>query len=88
MAQQTGRRKVFTGTVVSDKMHKTRVVQVQWMAKHAMYVKPVRKATKLKAHDEKNASKTGNKVVIMETRPLSKEKRWVIKEILKQQSAI
>ena len=78
------KRKFIQGTVVSDKMNKTRVVQVKWSAKHAKYEKIVRKATKFKAHDEKNESKEGDVVWMMETRPLSKDKRWVIREIIKQ----
>jgi small subunit ribosomal protein S17 len=64
-------------------MDKTRVVQVRWTAKHAMYDKMMRHAVKYKAHDEKNASKLGDIVKIMETRRLSKDKRWVIMEIVK-----
>ena len=76
------RRKIFQGTVISDKMNKTRVVQVRWTAKHSKYEKIVRMASKFKAHDEENKSKAGDVVRIMETRPLSKDKRWVIMEIL------
>ncbi len=83
MSQRTNRRKSVSGKVVSDKMDKTRVVQIRWTAKHPDYHKTVRKAVKYKAHDEKNASKTGDTVKIMETRPLSKQKRWVILEIVK-----
>ena len=82
--QRVNRHKFLIGTVVSDKMNKTRVVQVRWTAKHAKYAKPIRHAVKYKAHDEKNSAKSGDRVRIMETRPLSKEKRWVITEILKQ----
>jgi len=78
------RRKFLTGTVVSDKMNKTRTVQVRWGAKHPGYGKTIRKAQKYKAHDEKNESKSGDVVLIMETRPLSKDKRWVIREIVKK----
>jgi small subunit ribosomal protein S17 len=67
-------------------MNKTRVVQVQWRTKHGDYDKVIFKANKYKAHDEKNESKQGDSVWIMETRPLSKEKRWVIKEIIKRAS--
>ncbi|MFH1360264.1 MAG: 30S ribosomal protein S17 [Candidatus Omnitrophota bacterium] len=83
MNQQKPLRKTFTGTVVSDKMNKTRVVQVRWTAKHSMYVKNIRHASKFKAHDEKNESKVGDSVRIEETRPLSKDKRWIIREIQK-----
>ena len=64
-------------------MNKTRVVQIRWTAKHPTYQKIVQRAIKFKAHDEQNASKLGDKVQIMETRPLSKDKRWVILEIVK-----
>ena len=76
-------RKFLLGTVVSDKMNKTRVVQVKFASKHLRYTKTVRRAVKFKAHDEKNAAKTGDMVRIMETRPISKDKRWTITEILK-----
>ena len=78
------RRKFLQGVVVSDKMEKTRVVQVKGISKHVKYHKVVRSAAKYKAHDEKNKSKTGDVVRIMETRPLSKDKRWVILDIIKQ----
>ena len=77
------RRKFLQGVVLSDKMDKTRVVQVRWSAIHPKYNKVVRQASKYKAHDEKNASKQGDTVRIMETRPLSKDKRWVIMDVLK-----
>ena len=85
MEPRKSRRKFFIGTVVSDKMQKTRVVLVNRRPKHPMYEKPVRRAIKFKAHDEKNASHTGDTVRIMETRPLSKDKRWIIKEIITRQ---
>ena len=71
-------RKFLKGTVVSDKMDKTRVISVKSVSKHLKYHKAIRSATKFKAHDEKNETKTGDVVRIMETRPLSKDKRWVI----------
>ena len=83
MEIRVNRRKFLTGEVVSDKMNKTRVVKVRWTSKHPDYMKIMRQAAKFKAHDEKNASKQGDIVRIMETRPLSKEKRWVITEIIK-----
>lgn len=85
MEQRNNRRKFLTGTVVSDKMNKTRVVQVRWSAKHLAYNKTIQRAQKYKAHDEKNESKMGDTVTIMETRPLSKDKRWVISEIVKKE---
>ncbi|RKY39731.1 MAG: 30S ribosomal protein S17 [Candidatus Omnitrophota bacterium] len=70
------------GVVVSDKMNKTRVVQVERLVAHPVYKKIIRRLSKFKAHDEENKSKVGDKVRIRETRPLSKEKRWRIVEIL------
>ena len=81
--KRVNRRKFLQGTVVSDKMNKTRVVQVKWVAKHAKYQKVVRSASKYKAHDEKNETKEGDVVRIMETRPLSRDKRWVIMGVVK-----
>jgi small subunit ribosomal protein S17 len=66
------------GTVVSDKMQKTRVVQVNSMRKHPKYLKYYKTSRRMKAHDETNQYKVGDQVVIEETRPLSREKRWVI----------
>ena len=82
MENRVNRRRFLTATVVSDKMDKTRVVQIQKVAKHAKYEKPVRRFVKYKAHDEKNATKVGDVVLIMETRPLSKDKRWIIQEVV------
>lgn len=84
VTQRVNRRKFLEGKVISDKMNKTRVVQVRWAAKHTKYLKVTRRAVKYKAHDEKNASKIGDVVRIMETRPLSKDKRWLITEIIQQ----
>lgn len=81
--ERNNRRRFLTATVVSDKMDKTRVVQVLEVGKHPKYEKAVRHFVRYKAHDEKNAAKTGDVVRIMETRPLSKDKRWVIREIVK-----
>ena len=83
-AKRLNRRRFLEGTVVSDKMNKTRVVQVRWTAKHSKYLKITQRAVKYKAHDEKNAAKTGDVVRIMETRPLSKDKRWVIMDIVQK----
>lgn len=80
MEKRVNRRRTLQGTVVSDKMQKTRVVKVVWVAKHAKYEKPVQHMVKYKAHDDKNETKIGDVVTIMESRPLSKEKRWVIVE--------
>ena len=81
--KRDNQRKVLQGVVLSDKMNKTRVVQVRWASKHAKYHKIVRHASKYKAHDEKNASKMGDMVRMMETRPMSKEKRWIILNVIK-----
>lgn len=71
------KRKII-GVIVSDKMAKTRVVAVSRLKKHPKYLKYYHVTTKFKAHDEKNEYKTGDKVTIEETRPLSKDKRWII----------
>lgn len=81
--KRVNRRKFLQGTVVSDKMNKTRVVQVKWVTKHSKYHKVIRSASKYKAHDEKNETREGDVVRIMETRPLSKDKRWVITGVVK-----
>jgi small subunit ribosomal protein S17 len=74
-------RKVRTGKVVSDKMEKTVVVAVEIKMRHSVYKRTISKTKKYKAHDEKNEARTGDTVVIMETRPLSKDKRWRVTEI-------
>ena len=81
--KRENRRKFLRGTVVSDKMNKTRVVRVERFVKHQQYGRIMRKAAKFKAHDEQNISKLGDKVKIMETRPISKDKRWMIIEVVK-----
>lgn len=77
-------RKVRVGKVVSDKMDKTIVVAVQDNVKHSLYHKTVRRTVKFKAHDEQNEAKIGDTVRIMETRPLSKDKRWRLVEIVEK----
>ncbi len=77
-------RKVMIGTVTSDKMDKTVVVSVETNVKHKIYGKIVKRTYKLKAHDEENACKIGDKVKVMETRPLSKDKRWRVVEIMEK----
>ena len=77
-------RKVMIGTVVSDKMDKTVVVAVETRVKHPIYKKTVKRTYKLKAHDEQNECKEGDKVKVMETRPLSKDKRWRVVEIMEK----
>jgi small subunit ribosomal protein S17 len=77
-----GNRKARFGRVVSDKMDKTVVVAVETPRRHPLYKKTVRRAVKYKAHDEKNECRMGDMVKIMETRPLSKDKRWWVAEIV------
>jgi len=81
---ERGKRKTLTGVVSSDKMDKTVVVMVNRRVLHPVYKKYIRKRKKVKAHDEKNECRMGDKVLLMETRPLSKEKRWRVKEILER----
>ncbi|MFH1888842.1 MAG: 30S ribosomal protein S17 [Candidatus Omnitrophota bacterium] len=79
-----GRRKIFTGEVIADKMQKTIIVRVTQMSKHHKYGKIIRKYNKFKAHDEKNSAKTGDMVRIEETRPLSRDKRFRLIEITRK----
>jgi small subunit ribosomal protein S17 len=81
---ERNRRKVREGLVVSDKMDKTVVVAVEDRVKHALYGKVMRKTSKLKAHDEQNQCGIGDRVQIMETRPLSATKRWRVVEIVER----
>src|SRR5881394_517537 len=78
------KRKTRTGVVVSDKMQKTVVVQIQRRVAHPVYGKMVTHTKKVKAHDEENSAKTGDLVRIAETRPLSKDKRWRLVEIVER----
>ena len=80
MENNQNKKRRITGIVVSDKMQKTRVVAVARLKKHSKYLKYFKVTTKFKAHDENNEYKTGDKVVIEETRPMSREKRWKIVE--------
>ena len=77
-------RKTRTGKVVSDKMDKTIVVAIEYSVKHKLYSKIVKRTYKLKAHDELNAAHIGDRVKVMETRPLSKDKRWRLVEIVEK----
>ncbi|MFN4131759.1 MAG: 30S ribosomal protein S17 [Caldimicrobium sp.] len=79
-----GRRKELIGVVVSDKMDKTVVVMVESLVKHPLYGKYIKKRKKYMAHDENNSCKIGDRVLIEETRPLSKRKRWRVKDILER----
>ncbi len=78
-------KKVYSGKVVSDKMDKTVVVAVTRTFQHPLYKKTVRKITKFKAHDEENKCKTGDAVQIVESRPLSKDKRWAVIKIMESE---
>jgi small subunit ribosomal protein S17 len=79
-------RRSMVGLVLSDKMNKTRVVRIERQVKVGMYGKYVTKSSKFKAHDEENRSKTGDLVTIIESRPLSREKRWAVQKILRTAS--
>lgn len=86
MSEQTKRneRKVRVGKVVSDKMQKTIVVAIEELVQHKLYKKAVKRTVKFKAHDENEEAHVGDKVSIMETRPLSKEKRWRLVQIVEK----
>jgi small subunit ribosomal protein S17 len=79
-----GRRKEFQGEVISNKMKKTIVVRVKYLSKHPKYGRILKRYKKFKAHDENNTANVGDVVLIQETRPLSKEKRFRLKEIVKK----
>ena len=76
-------RKTREGVVVSDQMQKTRVVRIERVFRHRRYQRVITRSKKLKAHDEANASRVGDRVLIEETKPISKDKRWRIREILR-----
>lgn len=84
MAENRGNRKIRIGTVSSDKMDKTITVSVETVKQHPLYKKTVKTSKKYKAHDEENQAKTGDIVKIMETRPLSKDKRWRLIEVVQK----
>ena len=84
MSENRGMRKTRVGVVVSDKMDKTIVVAVVDNIKHPLYNKIVKRTYKLKAHDENNECQIGDRVKVMETRPLSKDKRWRLVEIIEK----
>lgn len=75
-------KKIYTGEVISDRMDKTVVVAVRRITQHPVYKKTIRKVTKIKAHNEENRAKVGDKVSIIETRPISKDKRWRVLEVI------
>ena len=82
--KERGVRKTLVGTVYSDRMDKTVVVMIERLVKHPRYKKYVKRRAKYKAHDERNECHTGDTVSIIETRPLSREKRWKVKEVIKK----
>jgi small subunit ribosomal protein S17 len=81
---ERGQRKTRTGLVVSDRMDKTVVVEIAGQRRHPLYGKTVRWTSRLKAHDEGNEARTGDRVRVVETRPLSKTKRWRVMEIVER----
>lgn len=81
---ERGKRKVRVGTVVSDKMDKTVVVEVQNTVQHPLYKRTIHRTVRFKAHDPENACRVGDRVRVMSTRPLSKEKRWRVVEIIER----
>ena len=84
MEKVRGNRKTRVGVVVSDKMEKTVVVQVDNLVKHPVYKKYIKRKVTCKAHDESNICSVGDKVLIVETRPISKDKRWCVREVLEK----
>ncbi len=84
MSSDRGRTKVLVGDVISDKMDKTVVVSIESLKKHPLYGKYVKRRVKYHAHDEKGVARTGDKVMIVETKPMSKQKRWRLKEVLEK----
>ena len=84
MAEERGMRKTRTGVVVSDKMDKTIVVEIRTRVRHPLYGKIMNRTNRIKAHDENNECGIGDTVRVMETRPLSKDKRWRLVEIIEK----
>lgn len=84
MSEKRNERKVRVGKVVSNRMDKTIVVAIEELIQHKLYKKSVKRTVKFKAHDENNEAQVGDKVSIMETRPLSKEKRWRLVKIVEK----
>jgi small subunit ribosomal protein S17 len=83
-AVQTSRRRTMVGTVVSDKMQKTIVVKVDRRVRHDLYKKYVTKSRRYKAHDEKNTARVGDLVVVVEARPMSRDKRWALQRVVRR----
>jgi small subunit ribosomal protein S17 len=88
MTKQRGNRKVQVGVVTSDKMDKTVVVRVDNLVKHSVYKKYIKRCVTYKVHDEQNSCTTGDKVRIVESRPMSKDKRWRVREILEKHVSV
>ena len=84
MSQERGNRSTRVGIVVSNKMNKTVVVRVDNLVKHRVYMKFIKRKVTFKAHDESNSCGIGDKVLIVETRPLSKDKRWRVRQVLEK----
>ncbi|MGD9495933.1 MAG: 30S ribosomal protein S17 [Armatimonadota bacterium] len=84
MGERTSNKPTREGTVVSDKMDKTVVVEVERTTRHPLYGKVLRRSTRYKAHDERNECRVGDRVVIMECRPLSRSKSWRVVQILRR----
>ncbi|HEX9777335.1 MAG TPA: 30S ribosomal protein S17 [Geopsychrobacteraceae bacterium] len=84
MSNERGNRRTRTGIVVSNKMDKTVVVQMDRLVKHSVYKKYIKRKVTCKAHDELNACDIGDKVLIAETRPLSRDKRWRVRQVLEK----
>jgi len=81
---ERGNKRLITGVVVSDKMEKTVIVRTERLVKHQVFKKYIRRHVKYKAHDERNECKAGDKVLIVESRPISRDKRWRVREILEK----
>jgi len=88
MIKERGNKKIRIGVVVSDKMDKTVVVKVDSLVKHPTYMKYMKRHVTYKAHDEENACAAGDKVLIVETRPMSKHKRWRVREIIGKHAGV
>ena len=88
MTTERGNKKTRVGIVVSDKMEKTVVVKVDQLIKHPVYKKYIKRSVSYKAHDEQNSCAIGDKILIVETRPLSRDKRWRVREILEKNATV
>jgi small subunit ribosomal protein S17 len=86
--KKTTQRRTKVGIVVSDKMHKTVVVTVDNFRRHPLYGRPIRRTKRFKAHDENNECQVGDQVEIVESRPISKEKHWVVSQILRKGTGV